>query len=288
MIVTLTLNPALDRTVELADTLVPGEVQAAVAVREDPGGKGVNVARVVAAAGHPAAAVLPLAADDPLRTLLGDLRVLPVPIGTHARVNLTLTDPDGETTKINLPGPVLTDEQRVRLIDAVVVASDGSDWLVLSGSLPQGVPEDFYVDIALAVRARARRAPKIAVDTSGRPLAEVVASGAVDLITPNEDELAVLGVSSLEELVPDQVRAVLVTRGGDGAVLIDATGRYNAPAPRIEVRSTVGAGDAALAGYLLADVVGLGPQERVAAAVRYGSATAALPGTQLASMPFTI
>ncbi|MBO3663071.1 1-phosphofructokinase family hexose kinase [Microbacterium stercoris] len=290
MIVTLTMNPALDRTVELADVLEPGEVQSALSVREDPGGKGVNVARVLRAAGHPVTAVLPLAHADPYRVALGDLPVRTVPITAHARVNLTLTDPYGETTKINLAGSALTRDHQARLIDAVVVTADGADWLVMSGSLPPGVAADFYVDVALAVRSRAKRPPRIAVDTSGRALAEAVASGGVDLIKPNEEELAgllsELGLASVAELVPAQVRAVLLTRGGDGATLIDASGEHDADAPRIEVRSTVGAGDSSLAGYLLADVAGLPPAERVATAIRYGSATAALPGTRLAELPF--
>jgi 1-phosphofructokinase len=316
MIVTLTMNPALDRTIELADTLVPGDVQQAVTAREDPGGKGVNVARVVAASGARVTAILPLAHDDPYRALLGELPVRAVPVAGHARANLTLTDPDGETTKINLPGPGLRAADTAALIDAVVAAADGADWLALCGSLPPGVAPDFYVDVVLAVRARAENPPRIAVDTSGRPLAEAVASGGVDLIKPNDEELVELfvelgrGVRPLDggeaarltsrlrreidadptaalglarALVPHQVRAALVTLGGAGAMLVDADGAWFATPPPTDVRSTVGAGDSALAGYLLADAAGHDAAGRLRSAIRYGSGTAALPGTRLAT-----
>ncbi|WP_203137421.1 1-phosphofructokinase family hexose kinase [Microbacterium sp. JZ31] len=316
MIVTLTVNPALDRTVELEDALSPGDVQQAVAVREDAGGKGVNVARVLAGAGAPATAVLPLAEDDPYRPLLGDLPVRTVPIEGRVRANLTLTDPDGETTKINLPGPVVAEQEARALIDEVVAAADGADWLALCGSLPRGVPADFYVDVALAVRARCARPPRIAVDTSGPALAEAVLSGAVDLIKPNDEELVELSllldrsVRPLEQkemtrvtrsrrreiaddpaaaqriarlLVPAQVRAALITLGGDGAVLVEPDGAWLAAPPPTDVRSTVGAGDSALAGYLLAHVAGEDGPGRLRSAIRYGSATAALPGTGLAT-----
>ncbi|WP_261165629.1 1-phosphofructokinase family hexose kinase [Microbacterium sp. Marseille-Q6965] len=320
MIVTLTMNPSLDRTVSLGEPLRPGDVQQAVAVREDGGGKGMNVARVVAAAGREATAVLPLAADDPYRALAegaapAALRLRIVPIDAPVRANLTLTDPAGETTKINLPGPVLDDAQARALVDAVVTAADGADWLALCGSLPRGVAPDFYVDVVDAVRARAARPPRIAVDTSGPALAHVVARCGADLIKPNEDELLDLvralgptadagaptadgddrrlrqrlaadppgtAAALARALVPERVRAALITLGGDGAVLVDGEGASAAAPPPTAVRSTVGAGDSALAGYLLADLAGEDAPGRLRSAIRHGSATAALPGTQLA------
>lgn len=321
MIVTLTMHPSLDRTIALAGRLQPGEVQQAASAREDAGGKGVNVARVVAAAGREATAVLPLDPDDPYgplaqRTAPASLRFRTVPIDGHVRANLTLTDPAGDTTKINLPGPTPDAAQAAALIDAVVSAADGARWLALCGSLPPGVSPSFYVDVVAAVRERAARPPRIAVDTSGPALVRVVAQGGVDLIKPNDDELADLlhalhgitgtlpavaaephadlrerlsgdpaGVAAelARAVVPDLVRAALITLGGDGAVLVDAEGARAATPPRTDVRSTVGAGDSALAGYLLADLAGAEPDERLRSAIRYGSATAALPGTRLAT-----
>ncbi|WP_158861926.1 1-phosphofructokinase [Leifsonia sp. AG29] len=297
MIVTLTANPSLDRAIALDAPLQPGSVQSALVSREDAGGKGINVARAVQAAGVDAVAVLPLAADDPFGAALLATRVRSrtVPITGHARANLTITDPDGVTTKLNLPGASLSEADADALVAAVVEASEGARWLVLAGSLPPGVGDDFYVAVIRAVRARwGSSAPLIAVDTSGEALRAVVEHGHPDLIKPNDDELAeltgtafdpeedlgraVLGVA--RRLVPECVGAALVTLGARGSVLVTPDEGYIAPAPVIRVRSTVGAGDSSLAGYLLADVAGEQAPDRLLSAIRYGSAAAALPGTQ--------
>ncbi|WP_348787117.1 1-phosphofructokinase [Leifsonia sp. NPDC080035] len=296
MIVTLTANPSLDRSITLGAPLLPGEVQYALAAREDAGGKGINVARVVAAADVPAVAVLPLAADDPFAAVLRSAGVAtrPVPIHGHARANLTITDPAGVTTKLNLPGTTLQPADADALVEAVVQACAGAAWLVLAGSLPPGAGDDFYVTVIRAVRARwGSAAPKVAVDTSGDALRTAVLDAHPDLITPNEDELAELAgvafagddlpqavLAVARTLVPVHAGAALVTLGALGSVLVTADGGYVAEAPRIRVRSTVGAGDSALAGYLLADVAGAAPEGRLVQAVRFGSAAASLPGTQ--------
>lgn len=301
MIVTLTANPSLDRAVTLSASLRPGEVQSAASSREDAGGKGINVARVVTAAGVPALAVLPLAADDPFGVVLRStgLRTQAVPIQGHARANLTITDPSGVTTKLNLPGAGLGAADVRLLVEAVVDACAGAGWLVLAGSLPPGVGDEFYVTVIRAVRDRwGAAAPKVAVDTSGKALRAAVFEAHPDLIKPNEDELAeltgpLLTAEALDtddvpaavlavarSLVPERVGAALVTLGALGSVLVTPDGGFTAAAPRIRVQSTVGAGDSALAGYLLADLAGAEPAERLVNAIRYGSAAAALPGTQ--------
>ncbi|WP_105566186.1 1-phosphofructokinase family hexose kinase [Microbacterium halophytorum] len=329
MIVTFTANPALDRTIELPRPIAPGEVQLAASAREDAAGKGVNVARVLEAAGADAVAVLPLAGDDPYRALLGDaVAVDAIATERRVRVNTTITDGDGATTKLNLPGEPVGEAEVIRMIDGVVAASEGAEWLALCGSLPPGAPVDLYARVARECRSRFSRPPKIAVDASGAALAALAAAagddGPVDLITPNAEELVdllsdlerdggvrasaiVLGaaadadasspradlIEALESdpvavaracraLVPRIARAALVTLGGDGAVLVDADGARRSPVPAgIAVRSTVGAGDSALAGLLLADIAGATADDRLRSAIRHGSATAALPGTSL-------
>jgi 1-phosphofructokinase len=296
MIVTLTAHPSLDRTITLDAPLRPGEVQAAASAREDAGGKGINVSRVVAAAGAATVAVLPLAAGDPFEAALASAGIAtrPVRVTGHARANLTITDPAGVTTKLNLPGAALAETDAAAVAAAVVEASRGARWLVLAGSLPPGASEDLYVDVIAAVRAaHGPDAPLIAVDTSGLALAAVVAKGHPDLIKPNDDELAELAGRTLppgdlaaavtavaRELVPARVAAALVTLGAAGAVLVTADGAWAAAPPRVRVVSTVGAGDSSLAGYLLAEEAGAGPEQRLRSAVRYGSAAASLPGTQ--------
>ena len=297
MIVSLTANPSLDRTVELPGPLEVGSVQVALGAREDAGGKGINVSRVCAASDVPTLALLPLAADDPFAVSLHatGIPVATVPVAGHARANITITDPQGVTTKLNLRGATLSDAERAAVVEAVVSACAGARWLVLAGSLPPGVPDDFYVEVIAAVRRRwADAAPRIAVDTSGPALAAVVAQAQPDLIKPNEDELADLAGIALDadadlvsavlpvarRLVPARAAAALVTLGGDGAVLVTAEGAWAGRPPRIRVQSTVGAGDSSLAGYLIADTAGEAPQERLRSAIRYGAAAATLPGTQ--------
>lgn len=295
MIVTLTANPSLDRTVTLAAPLQVGDVQAARSAREDAGGKGINVARAIAAAGEPCVAVLPLAIDDPFDTALrgSGLDAHRVPVAGHVRANLAITDPAGITTKLNLPGARLSTDEISAVVDATVVAAAGATWLVLAGSLPPGVPDDFYVRVIGAVRAaHGAHAPLIAVDTSGPALAAVVAHGRPDLIKPNDEELGELVGADLagadahtaldvaRALVPGRVGAALVTLGARGALLVDADGAWAAVPPPIRVVSTVGAGDSSLAGYVLGDARGEDADERLRLAVRYGAAAASLPGTQ--------
>ena len=295
MIVTLTANPSLDRTVVLPTPLQVGDVQSADSAREDAGGKGINVARAISAAGEDCTAVLPLAPGDPFDTALVEagLDAHRVPVHGHVRANLAITDPAGVTTKLNLPGASLSPDEVTAVIDAVVAASAGARWLVLAGSLPPGVAADFYVRVIRAVRtAHGAAAPLIAVDTSGPALAAVVEHGAPDLIKPNDDELAELAGATLDDadvaavlavaraLVPSRVGTALVTLGSRGAVLVGGDGAWAATPPPIRVASTVGAGDSSLAGYVLAATRGAEHEERLRLAVRYGAAAASLPGTQ--------
>ncbi|MFT3799393.1 1-phosphofructokinase family hexose kinase [Microbacterium sp.] len=296
MIVTLTANPSLDRTITLTGALRVGEVQAAESVREDAGGKGINVTRVVVGSRGESRAVLPLDADDPFAGLLraAEVPFEAVPLRGSTRANLTIADPDGVTTKINLPGVTRSAADAEALIAATVAAAAGADWLVLAGSLPPGLPAGFYVDVIAAVRAATATPPRIAVDTSGAALRAVVENGRPDLIKPNDEELAELAGVTLDpdvdlaeavvavaaSLVPARVGAAFVTLGSRGAVLVTGDGAWHATPPPTTVRSTVGAGDSSLAGFLLADVAGESPEGCVRNGIRYGSAAASLPGTQ--------
>lgn len=297
MIVTVTTNPSLDRTVSLAEPLRVGAVQAALGAREDAGGKGINVSRVLAASGHATVAVLPLDDTDPFAAALRDARlpVRSVRVRGTARANLTIADAEGVTTKLNLPGIALGEADAAALVEAVVETAAGADWLVLAGSLAPGLPDDYYVTLMGAVRARwGEHAPAIAVDASGAALRAVVAAGGADLIKPNDDELVDLAGRPLDdslplaeavrvltaEFVPSRVGAAFVTLGSAGAVLVTADGAWHGTPPPTQVRSTVGAGDSSLAGFLLARAAGATPEESVRAGIRYGSAAASLPGTQ--------
>ena len=304
MIVTVTPNPSSDRTVTLPTPLTRGAVHRITSVTSQAGGKGVNVARALTLAGVEALAVLPAAANDPLVSALqsAGLSYRIVPTGDPARTNLTITERDGTTTKLNEPGATLAGGTVTALTEAVLQAADGADWVVMSGSLPPGMPVSWYADL---VALLAQRPCRVAVDTSDAPLAALVSGlgrGAPDLIKPNAEELAsVLGhqphifedavaqgdpepvVAAARQLVDRGVGAVLATLGSAGAVLVDRNGAWMATPPPIAPRSTVGAGDSALAGYVRAVVGGAVPPQRLQMAVAYGSAAAALPGTTLPS-----
>ncbi|WP_077491121.1 1-phosphofructokinase family hexose kinase [Sinomonas mesophila] len=302
MIVTLTANPSLDRTVELGAPLARGEVQRAVSVRQESGGKGVNVSRALKASGLETLAVLPGDAGDPVLAGLSATHVpfAALPIGAPLRSNVTLTEPDGVTTKVNEPGPELTEQLTKELVDLLVERSRGAAWVVLAGSLPPGVPADFYATVAERLRADdGGAAPKIAVDSSGGPLAASLA-GRPELLKPNADELAELAAlaglpdvgspaeleasperaaAAAQALVEAGVGAVLATLGSKGAVLVTAEGAWHATHSPIRAVSTVGAGDSSLAGYLLADLSGADAVGRLRQAVAHGAAAASLPGS---------
>ena len=302
MIVTLTANPSLDRTATLDRPLCRGEVHRINSVTVEPGGKGINVARVAHYAGHPVRAILPAGPGDPILRGLDDLRVpyRTVPLAEVVRTNLTLTEDDGTTTKINEPGPSLDADSVERLANLLVLESERADWVVLSGSLPPGVPAQWYADLVKALRPWGCR---IAVDTSDAPLLALAAqfpAAAPDLLKPNSEELAQLTGADAEELeaaaaagdpsacvaaartlVERGVGAVMATLGAAGAVLVTAEGAWHASPPPITVRSTVGAGDSSVAGYVLAHTRGLSAPDRLRLAVAYGSAAASLAGTTL-------
>ncbi|MGO2658341.1 1-phosphofructokinase family hexose kinase [Mycetocola reblochoni] len=300
MIVTLTAHPAVDRTLGLSTPLHPGDVHTVASERVDAGGKGVNVARAVRAAGLDATAVVPVADGDPLAEMIEatGLHLVRTPVVGTARTNLTVVDPAGVTTKLNTPGAPLDRDAERTLTRTLIEQARGARWLVLAGSLPPGTDAELYVRIIRAVRAELTDAPAIAVDTSGDALAAVVAEARPELIKPNDEEIAALtgsghptagagsaptveqAIELARGLVPARVGAVLLTLGSHGAALLADGVALRARAPRITVASTVGAGDSSLAGYLIAESSGRSPQDRLRTAVAYGAVAATLPGTQ--------
>lgn len=295
-IVTLTANPSLDRTVALPGALERGAVVRVDAMTSQAGGKGVNISRAAVSAGITTVAVLPALPDGPFVRELEDagIRCHTSPPAGEIRVNLTLTEPDGTTTKLNSPGAKMQQEHLDALADTLVAHARDGAWTVLAGSLPPGAPPDFYA----ALIPRLTSLTRVAVDTSDAPLAALVDAlpgAAPDVLKPNAEELAsVTGAdeATLEAdpeaaakaarlLVERGVGTVLATLGGRGAVLVTGDGAWFAPPPPTTVVSTVGAGDSTLFGYLLAELRGLDAPDRLALAVAYGAAAAGLPGTTI-------
>ncbi|MFD3960573.1 1-phosphofructokinase [Streptomyces bacillaris] len=285
MILTVTPNPSLDRTYELPG-LVRGTVLRATADRVDPGGKGINVSRAVAAAGHRTVAVAPMGGPEGalLARLLGEhgIEAAGVPVTGSTRINVTLVEPDATLTKINAAGPELSAAEAEDVLEAVRTRSAAADWIACCGSLPRGLPPRWYAELV----ARSHRAgARIALDTSGAALTAALREGP-DVIKPNAQELAEAvgrplatvgdALKAAEELRERGAGAVLASLGADGQLLVEASGAYFATARVATVRSNVGAGDASLAGFLTAG--GQGPRA-LASAVAHGAAAVQLAGS---------
>ena len=283
MIVTVTPNPSIDRTIQI-DRLDRGRMIRARAATSEAAGKGLNVSLALATEGVDTSAVLPLAADSAtvyLRLLADAVPITAVPIKGAARVNVSLVEPDGTVTKVNEPGPQLGPDD-VEAILAAASAVAGSGWVVGCGSLPPGAPVDFYARL-IALGSEDRR---IAVDTSGEALGAAVCAGTA-LVKPNTAELeelvgrplATIGdvIAAARELIERGAHAVLVSLGPDGALLVDARTASHAEASIDDVVNTVGAGDALLAGFLAAG----GGSDALGNAIAWSVAAIRSPGTRM-------
>lgn len=287
LVVTVTPNPSLDLTLEVG-ALTRGQVVRAQAVHIHPGGKGVNVARALVANGVPARAVIPTGGHEGehLLDLLAGLGidVVSIPIADPVRENVTIVEPDGTVTKLNAPGPRLTEQEAAALVEVTVQAAADAEWVALCGALPPGAPDDLYERLVFELRAVGAR---VAVDTSGIELTRSIDAGP-DLIKPNAQELAeaVDGpVQSLDDavqgarrLVERGVSHVVVSLGREGAISVTDGVALHAWTEPVLPRSTVGAGDAALAGFLAAGGRG---SDALRAAVAWGAAAVRLPGTEM-------
>jgi 1-phosphofructokinase len=291
MIVTVTPNPSLDRTLHLP-RLVPGAVNRAGPAITEPSGKGVNVALALRGVGAAVRAVLPVGGSTghEIASALVELGLdtVGVPITGSVRSNISLVEADGRSTKVNEPGPELSGDEVEALCAAALSHSGPGDWVVWAGSLPSGfVPSRLAAAVAEA-RAGGRR---VVVDTSGAALAAVLDGEEMPhLVKPNAEELAetvgatldTVGdvIAAAQTLLTRGVQTVVVSLGGDGALLVDAglPEPLHGTAPARRVVNTVGAGDAFLAGFLAAPT---GGADALASALRFGATAVEHEGTLL-------
>ncbi len=282
MIYTVTLNPAVDYTLRMEEFSV-GNLHRPSQTSLSFGGKGINVSRVLTALGTPNCA-LGFVAGDVGRMLESGLRRLGVDTDFaylaegETRINVKIAA--GEETEINARGPWVDTAAFDRLIARVAAIADG-DTLCLCGSLPQGCASDAYARLLAQI---AERDVYTVVDTTGEALLCALAYRPY-LIKPNRDELCALAgralpdeesvITAARELQQKGARNVLVSLGGDGALLLTEDGMViRREAYRGEVRGTVGAGDSMVAGYLAALERGADAREALRFAVAAGSATA--------------
>lgn len=264
-VLTVTLNPAIDRTATI-DGFAAGQVNRVERVEQHPGGKGVNVAVTLADAGHRLAATGFLGRENcaSFEQLFARKGIADrfVRLDGQTRVGIKIVDPrQGQTTDINFPGLAPAAADRAALLESI--AAVAAPWAVLAGSLPPGVEPSFYRELILALRERNCR---VVLDTSGEPLRHAL-EAAPQIVKPNIHELeAALGrelrsqaavIAAARDLLAAGIELVIVSMGKDGALFVASDEVVSARPPAVEVRSTVGAGDAMVAGIVSARLRGL-------------------------------
>ncbi|MFW5951691.1 MAG: 1-phosphofructokinase family hexose kinase [Gemmatimonadota bacterium] len=289
-VTTLTVNPAVD-VAATVDRVAADEKLRCRDPRRDPGGGGINVARAMLRLGGEARAVF-AAGGSPgqlLERLLSDegVQSAAVRVEGYTRENVTIYEDHSERQyRFIMPGAEVDGDEVSRLVEAALEGDPA--YLVASGSLPPGVPTDFYAGVAERARERGTR---VVLDTSGEALSAGVRGG-VHLVKPNLRELGQLAgrdvsedpeqEAAARELVEsERAEIVVVSLGAAGVLVVTAGGRERIPAPTVPIRSKVGAGDSTVAGITLS----LARGDDVGTAVRFGVAAGAAavmtPGTEL-------
>jgi len=293
-IVTLTINPAVDIFVNVA-RVEPTAKMRCSAPKRDPGGGGINVARVVHRLDGSVAAIYPTggAIGKLLHRLLDreGIDSIVTPSHVETRENFTAFEQEtGLQYRFVLPGSPLHPPEWEAVLDKLANLTGKPRIVVASGSVPPGVPDDIYADVARRVR---KLGAKMVIDTSGPALAAALAEG-VTLIKPNQNELSDFVGTGLDNdadriaacrklIDAGRTQMVALTLGEEGAILVTRERALRAEPMRIEVASAVGAGDSFLGGLVTALAKDAPLEEAFRLAVAAGSAAVMSPGTELCS-----
>ncbi len=291
MIATVTLNPSLDKTLTVHG-LVIDEVNRWTTFRHDPGGKGINVSRVVHELGGETIAYSFIGGDD--GEIMGRLLRREgvtfdfVPIRQAIRSNIIITDiKTRQQTRIGAPGPRISQVELQRLKSKLRNIESKPGFIVFAGSVPPGIPDDIYRE--LIEKAKARKI-KTALDTEGIWLKKGV-EAKPNLIKPNvreaeqllgmelKDEKAI--IKAIYYFLNQGIEVVTISRGKDGLLAATRGQAVKAVPPRVKIKSSVGAGDSAVAGLVLKLSQGASLEEACRLAVAAGTATVLTPGTRL-------
>lgn len=291
-IVTLTLNSAIDTSTHVPTVAAEHKLRCAPP-RHDPGGGGINVARAISQLGGTARVIYTAGGVNGqlLRQLLDQfaLQQQPITISEDTRQSFTVLEQSSDLQyRFNLPGPQLQAHEWQAALTLLAELDPAPAYLVASGSLPPGVPVDFYAQVAVLGRKRGFR---VIVDTSGEPLRKAAAAG-VFLLKPNLRELAMLAGRELNsEAAQEQVarelvlsgncEAVVVSLGAAGVLLVTAELCRRMRSPTVPIVSKVGAGDSTVAGISLALARNQSLVEAVRFGVACGAAAVMTPGTEL-------
>ena len=290
MIYTVTLNPAIDKTVVI-ENFNAGCVNRVRSVREDPGGKGINVSKCLQNLGAESVAAMILAGNtgSRLEAMMEqlDIPVLAVWAEGENRTNLKIIDPvKKENTDINEPGPAVTEELLEELMYTIGGRIQTGDIVILSGSLPAGVDRGLYGVWTDYFR---NMGACVYLDADGEPMQKGM-KAIPYMIKPNNDELAaLLGKASLtlEEMIAKGkqlhetgIAEIVISLGGDGALFISKDGCYRAEGLQVTVKSTVGAGDSVVAAMAYGQSRNLSREEKIRLSVAIGAASVMQSGTQ--------
>ena len=257
MIVTVTMNPAMDKTVEI-DRLLPGGLNRIKKVEYDAGGKGINVSKTIKALGSESIATGFLGGNTGknIEMVLDEkgIRHEFVWVNGETRTNTKVVEENGCVTELNEPGPVIGEKQMDRLIRKILGYAKEGTLFVLSGSVPKGVDPMIYARLILLLH---EKGAEVLLDADGELLKNGLSQNP-DMIKPNQAELeryALLSRESSEEALlnaarsmrEEGVKSVVISMGEDGAVFLLDGYEVRCPALPVKPRSTVGAGDAMVA-----------------------------------------
>ncbi|MBI1898763.1 MAG: 1-phosphofructokinase family hexose kinase [Acidobacteria bacterium] len=296
MILTLTINPAIDRTV-MADRLAFEDRGYILSTSESAGGRGLNASRVIHSFGGKTLAVVTAGGKlgNRFEQLLGECSfpVEVVRIREEIRTNLTISDKQGLTVKLNEAGPKITAKELDRIAQAVEKKIGKADWLMLCGSIPPGVDPHFYCEL---IKLAAGHGVRTLLDTDGDALLHGLESRPA-VVSPNQSEAERLlnralitrqhFLDAAERLYAMGAQSVMLSLGSRGAVARDASGLYEVVPPRVDAVCPIGAGDALSAAFVWAMSKKHGFPDAVRWGVAAGTASARLPGFTFASLAQT-
>jgi 1-phosphofructokinase len=266
-VVTVTPNPAIDSTLTIPN-FTAGSVNRVLQQHAKPGGKGVNVAAALADYGHAVAVTGFLGRENcaSFEALFADKRIADqfIRIAGETRVGIKITDPARQqTTDINFPGQMPAPGDFELLLQKMrTLAAESKPWFVLAGSLPPGVEATMYRDLVRSLKADGCR---VLLDTSGEPLRHAL-DAAPHVIKPNLHELEELAgtqlssnqsvIEAARSLLAKGIELAVISMGAEGALFVTDEQAILALPPGVKVRSTVGAGDAMVAGILVGQLGG--------------------------------
>ena len=285
-IITLTLSPAFDTHCHADSLLLEHENLIHMDLCQ-AGGKGVNISRALVSCGTENLALTVLGeenADSFCRNLTADgLTYEAITVPGRIRENITIHVAGSAETRLSFPGFPVTEDLLNRVAEKLLPLADGDTVITMTGRVPQGMAVE---DVMALLRQAAEKGAKIVVDSRSFTLEHLKALGPW-LIKPNQDEIsAYLGreISSLEQTLAEAkalheagIANVMISMGGDGALLVCRDGAFIAQPPRVEVKSTIGAGDSSIAGFISCDADD--PKARLIHAVAYGTAACMTEGT---------